>query len=175
MPDWLLSLASGLTGAVIGAIASSFMGILTARKLREEEVASNINNVISALSGELNVVAELISIDAKLESFQTKAQAVEVLDRIESHDAVFLGNREKISLLPVPLIPAITRFYSRKSAKVAAMMKLVEGNRFFMNVTGNPATASERTQYAEHQNQLEIEVESLRNDLANTTDSSSAR
>ena len=160
--NWVWNFVAILAGALVAGL----IGLFTARHIRTIERRDEARGLASALRGEIQVIGELVDVDADLDNLDGAVAATEALTRIEGARTVFNGSAGRMGRLPHPIPDQLVRFYGRVAAKVRRMGRLVSRRSFFANKTdGTWQKMDMREEYEEARQRLRSEATTLRDDL----------
>ena len=159
---WVWNFVAILAGALVAGV----IGLFTARHIRTIERRDEARGLASALRGEIQVIGELLDVDADLENLDEAGAATEVLARIQGARTIFDGSAGRLGHLPHPIPDRLVRFYGRVWAKVQRLERLTSSKPFFTKKSdGTWEQKDMRGEYEEARQRLWSEAGTLRDDL----------
>ena len=160
--NWVWNFVAILAGALVAGL----IGLFTARPIRTIERRDEARGLASALRGEIQVICELLDVDADLENLDGAIGATEVLVRIQGARTIFDGSAGRLGHLPHPIPDNLVRFYGRVWPKVQRLERVVSSKSFFTKKNdGAWEQRDMRGEYEEARQRLGAEAGALRDDL----------
>ena len=160
--QWTWNFAAILAGALVAGL----IGLFTVRLIRAIERRDETLGLASALGGEIQVIGELLDVDADLGNLDGADAAKEVLARIDGARTVFDGSVGRLGHLAHPIPDQLVRFYGRVQAKVRRMEWLATYQGFFdRNSDDTWRRDGMRGEYEEARQFLRLEANTLLDDL----------